>query len=294
VTIFVADVSAYQPNFDFGLAVQQGVEGFVIKSTEGSSWRNVYLADMIRRAQATGKPVMYYHFVISGDPAGQVANVLRNVPPGVPVALDVENGSDMATARAIEDGLNAAGHPDPVLYVPPWWLRSHGGADQPTADIAPLWSSWYPDNNGGTPAQAYARAGGDSGPGWAAYGQNQVKLWQFTSTAELGGYADVDVSAFKGGPQDLHNLFLGDDLSWTDTFTIDDGSEHPESATAIQWLMYANRKAGEAKADVEALTAKVDALTQTVGALALANGLTPDQLTAAVKAALAGLTLKVA
>lgn len=216
MTIFVCDVSSFQADFNFGLAVQQGASGFIVKATQGSNYVNPYFGAQLARAQATGKPTSAYHYLEIGNAATQVGNIQAHVPAGIPVITDTENGGDLPTTRAVVSGLRAAGRSVPLAYLPAWWLgQQSGGLGQSTADIAPLWDSWYPDNAGGSLAAMYARAGGDSSVGWNGYGGNVVKLFQFGSTVSIGGYSAIDTSAFKGTEDELRALFEGDDMALT-------------------------------------------------------------------------------
>jgi len=50
----------------------------------------------------------------------------------------------------------------------------------------------------------YANVGGDSGPGWAAYGNTKPSAWQFNNSADVAGLS-VDCNAYVG--IDLTKLF---------------------------------------------------------------------------------------
>lgn len=205
MTLFVADTSGYQPNFDYA---GSGMDAFVIKATEGSTYRNPSFAGQLARAQATSKPTIAYHYVRTGDAAGQLANVQATVPRSVPVALDLENGGDVATARALSRSLRGAGYVVPLLYCPAWWLSANGGLNTDTRDIGALWSSQYPVSGSGA-SVVYAAAGADHGAGWSAYGGQPPVLWQFSSSISVGGYSAIDVSAFRGTRAQLAALFGG-------------------------------------------------------------------------------------
>jgi hypothetical protein len=205
VTLFVADTSGYQPNFDYA---GSGLDAFAIKATEGSSYRNPSFAGQLARARATGRPTIAYHYVRSGDVAGQLTNIYSAVPHSVPVALDLEAGGDVATARALAASLRGAGWTVPLLYCPAWWLSANGGLNTDTRLIAPLWSSQYPAGGSGL-LDVYGRAGGDSGAGWSVYGGQSPVLWQFSSSIAVGGYGAIDISAFRGSRAQLAALFGG-------------------------------------------------------------------------------------
>jgi hypothetical protein len=287
MTIFVCDVSSYQPNFNFALAVQQDASGFIVKATQGTGYVSPAFASQLARALATGKPTSAYHYVEIGDAAGQMANILAHVPAGVPVILDTENGGDLPTTRAIAAGLRAAGRVVPLGYIPAWWLGQHGGINQSTADIAPLWDSRYPDNSGGSLAAMYARAGGDSSLGWVGYGGNEVRLYQFGSTVSIGGYAAIDASAFKGTEQDLRALFTGSSSPGPITHA-------PEEDGMPYWVKNSKGDTlcidgGGMIADVDGSGPPAGALVWTVGDNVYQNYGVRQQAAAAAESALAAL-----
>ncbi len=201
MTLFIADTSGYQPDFNYSAS---GLDGFIIKATEGTLgyYRNPSFPTQLSRSQATGKPTIAYHYVRGTDVQGQANNITGYVSQSVPVALDLEAGGDVATTRALATELRHRGYKVPLLYVPHWWL----GDATNVADIAPLWSSNYPAS-GSSLTQVYTNAGGDAGSGWAAYGGASPSLWQFSSSISTGGYASIDVSAFRGSLSQLAALF---------------------------------------------------------------------------------------
>ncbi|WP_433531823.1 hypothetical protein ACQPYA_06990 [Micromonospora sp. CA-263727] len=64
----------------------------------------------------------------------------------------------------------------------------------------PRWNANYPHNLDESFTTAYTRAGGDTGPGWEAYGVPSAapRIWQYTSTARIGAQHTCDASAFRG------------------------------------------------------------------------------------------------
>jgi hypothetical protein len=62
----------------------------------------------------------------------------------------------------------------------------------------PLWNANYPSNAALGFKAAYARAGGDSGPGWVKYSGQVPAIWQYTSAAVIGGQTTSDANAFRG------------------------------------------------------------------------------------------------
>jgi len=107
-----------------------------------------------------------------------------------------------------------------------------------------LVSSAYPNLTVASAGQVYAADGGDSGPGWSAYGGVTPLLWQFSDRVADGGQ-QVDMNAYRGTIQQLA-AFLGattptpsspggSDMS----YTVEAGWQHdyPDVATAMQQHM---------------------------------------------------------
>ena len=84
----------------------------------------------------------------------------------------------------------------------------------------PLWNARYSLNNQtGTASGLYARSGGDTGKGWAAYSGQTPAIWQFTSSATIAGQTTSDANAFRGILAQLTALVAP---GWSDAMTPDD------------------------------------------------------------------------
>lgn len=70
----------------------------------------------------------------------------------------------------------------------------------------PLWNARYPSS-----AQAPFRDlyPGDSGSGWQTYSGQMPALWQYASSATIGGLTTCDVSAYRGTLDQLRALLTG-------------------------------------------------------------------------------------
>lgn len=62
----------------------------------------------------------------------------------------------------------------------------------------PLWNARYPVSTTGTASGIYAQIGGDSGSGWVPYSGQVPAVWQFTSSATIGGQTTCDANAYRG------------------------------------------------------------------------------------------------
>ncbi|MEV6694766.1 hypothetical protein AB0M35_25150 [Micromonospora sp. NPDC051196] len=69
----------------------------------------------------------------------------------------------------------------------------------------PRWNANYPYQIAEDFKAAYARAGGDSGPGWVRYGRPEMmpRIWQFTDSAIIGRQHTCDADAFRGTETDF-------------------------------------------------------------------------------------------
>lgn len=180
MTVFLVDLSHYQPDNCVDLARAQGYAGCWIKCTEGSSYVDPSFASKLARARALRFPVATYPFITSASVASQVANILRVVPKDVPVWPDVEGGVPLAQGAAIGDALRDAGYVVPGMYH----------STRPPAGYA-WWRAHYNTDPAGAASATYP---GDTSSDWV--GQD---LWQFGSKGRLAGYpGDVDVTAFRG------------------------------------------------------------------------------------------------
>ncbi|NMO52036.1 hypothetical protein HH310_12615 [Actinoplanes sp. TBRC 11911] len=89
----------------------------------------------------------------------------------------------------------------------------------------PLWNARYPlPNTTGDFKSLYARMGGDKGGGWQTYSGQMPVIWQYSSTATIGGQTTSDANAFRGTLAQLKALVApgwaapteGEDVELTD------------------------------------------------------------------------------
>lgn len=222
MTIYLPDISSFQAGIRLAGAV-----AVVIKATEGTGYANPYYAAQQGEAHSEGAFAPAYHFLHQGNAAGQ-ADYAHGHVGSVPAMIDAEptTGADgrpnrrsavaahpelrtdavMASAPGLSDicsftdEYRKAGGTVWWVYLPSWYWRQIGSPSlKPLRDRGLLlWSSIY---------QAYTDAGG--GAGWQAYGGSAPQLWQYTSSLDFGGLANVDFSAFRGsyaGKQDAASV----------------------------------------------------------------------------------------
>jgi peptidoglycan hydrolase-like protein with peptidoglycan-binding domain len=192
MTIFYPDVSSYQAGISFA-----GCVIAMAKATENDNYTNPDYAPAKVRAADAGAYFCAYHFLHTGNGAGQAAHAYGVVGGDVPLMIDFEpeynaDGS-IASAPQISDAVDfineyrALGGKTYLLYLPHWyWAGDLGQASlAPLIDLGMLLvSSDY---------TAYS----DTGPGWAPYGGITPVIWQYTSTASLNGVTNVDMNAYR-------------------------------------------------------------------------------------------------
>jgi lysozyme len=96
--ILGADISSYQPSYDFPIYLSYGRKFVMIKATEGTAYRNPQFTTQVKQAEAAGVAVGCTHYYAWGDPAAEARFFVRTVQSvttlqGVPLAGDFERGA---------------------------------------------------------------------------------------------------------------------------------------------------------------------------------------------------------
>lgn len=111
-----------------------------------------------------------------------------------PSRADIRAAADRLAART-------GGKYRPIVYA------SAGQYGSELAGLGyPLWNANYPHEVREDFRSAYGRAGGDSGRGWIKYSGQVPVIWQYTSSATIGGQTTCDANAFRGTVADLKNI----------------------------------------------------------------------------------------
>jgi hypothetical protein len=325
MTVFYADLSHHdwdRAKGELGWSAIRAATSpvVVIRATYGDpgGWNRptYHFADMAAGARAAGFSVIGgYHNLVSGDAASmrrQVDWLRRELDAvgGSWAMADVERYPELMTAGMYprwsdvlrwQDAWYAADDRVMAWYLPKWvWSRADMGSPDLSKLHGPLVASRYPTTTDGTPAAVYAAAGGDTGPGWAAYGGKAPAIWQFSSTVNVSGASgDTDVNAYRGTLAELTALLTGDDMALTDA-DVDKvadavwgrwlGASGPTTAVALQSTYQAVKQlAGEVPADLVARLDAILAAAKDDGDLSVV--LPPDavQALADIKAAIAGV-----
>lgn len=199
--LFGIDISNYQAGIDLARVRAEGFDFCFVKSTEGAGYVSPAFSAQLAGAQGAGLIACAYHYVTGDSAANQLNNILHTVPAGLPVILDVENGAGpMGLVYALRDGLQAAGHRVPLLYLPQWYWSQNGAPA--LAGMPPLWSSKYPTTQAGYASALYANVPASY---WNGYGGLNVVVLQFADSARVAGQI-VDASAFGGTRDELNAL----------------------------------------------------------------------------------------
>jgi Glycosyl hydrolases family 25/Putative peptidoglycan binding domain len=193
VTIHFPDISAFQR----GIAVS-GAPAVIIKCTEGTGWLNSDFGPATGRARAAGVFPLAYHFLHSGNPAGQAAWCNGN-DGQLPLMLDFEPAGSsrpgVGDAAGFIDAYRHGGGVCNLMYLPHWYWQQIG-----SPSLKP-----FTDRKMALVSSAYPGSYSDSGSGWAGYGGMTPQVWQWTDKHPFHGQA-VDFNAFKGTLAQLQAL----------------------------------------------------------------------------------------
>lgn len=191
--IKVADISRWQGTINWN-EFKNNIQGVVIKATgsDGGLYTDSALARNRDEARRVGVPVWFYHYKGSGTPEDQAqyfVNAIGGLRAGEGLVLDDENEAtvnvdfDCKFADKIKalTGLNI------VLYS----NQSRFGG----VNLQPI-----KDRNIGAWSAKYGSNSGNPEPPSATAGILPVIMWQYTSTARVGGVTEnsVDMNIFYG------------------------------------------------------------------------------------------------
>lgn len=209
MTFFGVDEASFQGSLDLTSVRKQGFTFVAIKCTEGAHYVSPTFKVQLASAKANQFFTAVYHFLHPGNIAAQVDNLLRNmVDQSLPIMLDCERSSDRPTlgdAVAFKQLAESKGLKVTLIYLPLWYWREIGVPSLAGWNVV---SSSYPKNTHSYASVLYRDSGGDYGPGWKAYGNQQPVIWQFGSAGKITGYnGNVDVDAFKGSLTELEKYF---------------------------------------------------------------------------------------
>lgn len=184
----------------------EGYSGIIHKVSEGSYYADPYWPAVRDWCSQNTVPCIGYHYVTGDDPGAQVQKWLAN-GGGKAVMLDIEaNSGDIGNITAVANAFEAAGIAVAIEYFPHWYWQQIGSPDISHLPGVLTSSSYYERNN--YASTEYSDAGGDTGPGWAAYGGVTPTFWQFSDGAQMAGFT-ADANAFRGTLDQLTAIFNG-------------------------------------------------------------------------------------
>jgi hypothetical protein len=188
------------------------VTGGLHKVSQGSGFVDPYWAIYKSWCEDQTHPMSWlgYHYVDTSDPAAQAANFV-GADGGSWAMLDFEQGSGtIDNFWNVVNAFNAAGVSVSLAYLPKWYWSQIGQPDLSSlaSNQISLVASNYTATGSLSPGASYGSAGGNNGPGWAAYGGALPTCWQYTNAAVIGGVS-VDGNAYDGPGPNLDALFTG-------------------------------------------------------------------------------------
>ena len=187
------DVSSHNGHIskeDYQHLAEKGVNGVVVKLTEGTSYKNPYAASQTHNAQAAGMQVSAYafsHYTNEAEARAEAryfAEEARrlNLPSSTVMVNDIED-SDMrpninATTQAWADEMRRMGFSNLMYYTSASWLdrnnlRTKGPIQTEQFGLENFWVAQYPTSKLSADDAKTLKYNSEAG------------AWQFTSQAEL-------------------------------------------------------------------------------------------------------------
>lgn len=185
----VMDVASYQPDTPafFQAAKAAGVKAVVIKLTEGSNPGSAYVnpkaANQISNARAAGLLIHAYHYAKFNGAADARAEADWFTSNAKKLGI----GTESVMALDIEDGSNA----NPATNDANAFIQRVKDAGYPNTDVYSM-ASWFWSGRL-SPAQLIPKNLWVANYGVSSPGVDNVGLWQFSSTYNIGG-SNVDMS----------------------------------------------------------------------------------------------------
>lgn len=211
------DISSWQNGMPLSRAKREGMEFVIVRTTDGT-YRDICYRSHIQDAENNGLLTMAYHYLRNpneGSSIAQQVNTALDVMGDLkrPIWLDCETpaGLHVNHIREAKRLFEAAGVRVIGCYsYVPYWEGSIAPAEPATREFGAFWVAAYGSNPDGSPSQVYAARGGNTAAQWNyPLGDQKPALWQYGSKAEVAGFADVDVNAFRGTRDQLQALITG-------------------------------------------------------------------------------------
>lgn len=218
MTLFIPDISHHQAGIDIHAMKAQGAAALIARvgqgagrRTNGQNYGTTRDREWVRHrdeSRRVGLPLVAYWYVgnlIGADKNARLAEAWVG-DKAIPWMIDHEDASGSLTFYCqVVEAFRRRGLRVILGYVPRWYWDGQGRGDLSCGP--PLVNSRYSTATG-TAASIYNGFGGDTGPGWADFGGQNVLMWQFTNKASMAGRA-IDMSAFRGTLEELQTLISG-------------------------------------------------------------------------------------
>lgn len=228
--ILGVDVSYFQNGMSLKRAAREGLSFAIIRTSDGTH-RDWAYQSHIQDAESAGLVTAAYHYCRNpheGSSIPQQVATSVDVMGGYkrPIWLDCETAAGLS-AQHIQQfkneferyGVRVIG----IYSYIPWWEGHTIGGEPATKPFGKVWLAHYGSNPDGTPAQVYATRGGNTSRYWDyPLGNQKPVLFQYGSKAEVAGFADVDVNAFRGTKAQLKDLFYGTNTTREEDLALSD------------------------------------------------------------------------
>ncbi|MEJ6013298.1 peptidoglycan DD-metalloendopeptidase family protein [Corynebacterium sp. H127] len=221
-TIFGVDVSEHQDGMSLKQARDEGMEFAILRLCDGTHADTAFRSHLAD-AESAGLLVSAYWYLRApseGTSIAQQVDVIDVQMGGrrdISVWIDVESVGPEPEYRKLLTGedvweakreLERRGYHVPGVYSGRWYWEYMPGGEPSMDGLGALWCSNYGGDRDGTPSEIYQADGGDAHNGWKyPLGDRRPDILQFSSKADVAGFAEVDVNAFRGSRDQLAALF---------------------------------------------------------------------------------------
>lgn len=251
--ILGVDVSYFQNGMSLKRAAREGMSFAIIRTSDGTHRDWAYQSHM-RDAESAGMVTAAYHYCRNPREGSSIAQQVATSVSVMgdmkrPIWLDCETAAGLSAQHVQEFKNEFERHGVRVIgiysYIP-WWEGKTIGGEPPTAPYGKVWLAHYGSNPGGSPAQVYATRGGNTSRYWNyPLGNQKPVLFQYGSKAEVAGFADVDVNAFRGTKQQLKDLFYGTHTAKKEDLDLSDIDKKRIKYSLDQFVGYGTNSKGE-------------------------------------------------
>lgn len=251
--ILGVDVSYFQNGMSLKRAASEGLSFAIIRTSDGTHRDWAYQSHM-RDAESAGMVTAAYHYCRNPREGTSIAQQVATSVSVMgdmkrPIWLDCETPAGLSAQHVQEFKTEFERHGVRVIgiysYIP-WWEGKTIGGEPETAPFGKVWLAHYGTNPDGTPAQVYAARGGNTSRYWDyPLGNQKPVLFQYGSKAEVAGFADVDVNAFRGTKAQLKDLFYGTNTAKKEDLDLSDIDKKRIKYSLDQFVGYGTNKNGE-------------------------------------------------